>query len=66
MQCFSNETLHDVFIRFCIRAQINQMDVRFYYESIEINRYEKTLEQLGLNNFSTICVISNNLIGGNN
>ena len=69
LQCFSNEKVLDIFRRFCSKAQIPREDVSFYYNSCEV-RYgleEKTLEDLGVQNFLTFDVVSHNYVrGGNN
>ncbi len=64
MQCQRSEKIEDVFQRFCVKAQVNINDVKFYYNSTEFKVWGKTLEQLNLQNFLTIEVVMDKNLRG--
>ncbi len=64
MQCKKSEKIDDVFNRFCVKAQVNKSDLKFYYNSSEVRFFGKTLEQLGMNNFFTFDVVSDKYVSG--
>ena len=57
LQCTQNETLNQVFKRYCIKAELNIDDVKFYMNSKELKGCEKTLAALGLGNRTNLDVI---------
>ena len=58
IQCKSEEKISDVFKRFSLKFVIDPKNHNFYFNSIEIKKdCQYTLEELGLRNFSTFCVV---------
>ena len=64
MQCQKSEKIEDVFKRFCIKAQVDINDVKFYYNSTEFKVWGKTIEQLNMQNFFTIEVVMDKNLRG--
>ena len=56
LQCTENETLNQVYKRYCTKADININDVKFYKNGREIIGCEKTLSALGIGSFTTFDV----------
>ena len=63
VQCKTDEVIEDVFKRFCIKAHVDINNVKFYYDSAEINLFGKTLEALGVKNLINFNVVSKTVIG---
>ncbi len=64
LQCKKSDLIDDVFQRFCVKAQVNKSDLKFYYNSAEVRFFGKTLEQLGMNNFFQFDVVSEKYVSG--
>ena len=64
VQCKKSDLIDDVFQRFCVKAQVNKSDLKFYYNSSEVRFFGKTLEQLGVNNMFTFDVVSDKYVSG--
>ena len=64
MQCQKTDKIDDVFQRFCTKAQVNLDEVQFYYNSTVWTYKDKTLEQLGLQNYFTFTVVSAKTVVG--
>ena len=56
LQCTPSETLNEIFKRYCIKADLNLNDVKFYKNGKELRGCEKTLSALDLKNYDTIDV----------
>ncbi len=56
LQCIPTETLNQVFNRYCIKADLNIKDVKFYKNGKELKGCEKTLSALELTNYANIDV----------
>ena len=56
LQCTENETLNQIYKRYCVKADLNINDVKFYNHGKELKGCDKTLSALGLNNFNNIDV----------
>ena len=57
LQCTEAETLNNVFQRYCTKADLKFDDVKFYMNSKELRKCDKTLAALGLANRTTLDVI---------
>ena len=57
LQCKESETLNNVFQRYCTKADLQLDDVKFYMNSKELRKCDKTLAALGLANRTTLDVI---------
>jgi hypothetical protein len=56
LQCTENETLNQIYKRYCIKADLNINDVKFYKNGKELKGCEKTLSALGITTFTNIDV----------
>ena len=56
LQCTENETLNEIYKRYCIKADLNINDIKFYKNGKELKGCEKTLSALGIHPNSTFDV----------
>ena len=56
LQCTPNETLNQIYKKYCIKADLNEKDIKFYKNGKELKGCEKTLSALGIKSFTTIDV----------
>ena len=63
IQCQESDKIDDVFNRYCGKAGLGVNDVRFYFNSKEVNRCGKTLFALGVSNRGVFNVVSKYVIG---
>ena len=57
LQCTPAETLNQVFQRYCTKAELKLDDVKFYMNSKELRKCDKTLAALGISNRTNLDVI---------
>ena len=64
MQCNANDPLDNVLNRFCIKSEVNINEVTFYYNGRELPICNKTLFNLGIQNFQNINVVESKKVVG--
>ena len=63
MQCQESDKLKDVFQKFATKVQRDVNDLVFYFNSVQLVAYDKTLFNLQLKPFSTINAVDKHVLG---
>ena len=64
IQCQENETLDQVFNRYCIKAGLNRNDIKFYTNSKEIKGDNSSLKSNGIYNRHNFDVVASKYVIG--
>ena len=64
IQCNSNDTLNQIFQRYCTKAAINRNDPTFYYNSQKIEGDDRTLNEHGIVNRGVFDVVISKYVVG--